>query len=90
MKKNMFLVLSLSFKKMFPIEKIFWIVSYAKEKYHLILDLIVLNKGTLNFNDALMGIYAKERGLNYILSFDKDFDKIAWLKRIENIEALEG
>ncbi len=40
--------------------------------------------GKLNFHDALVLLAAREMGLNYIVSFDEDFDQIAWLVRIKD------
>ena len=37
-------------------------------------------RGELNFNDALLVVGAKEYGIEWILSFDSDFDD--YLKRI--------
>ena len=41
------------------------------------------HKGKLNFHDALIALVSKEMDIEYIVSFDKDFDEIEWLKRVE-------
>ena len=49
-----------------------------------ILNLVRAHKGKLNFHDALIALVSKEMGIKYIVSFDKDFDEIEWLKRVEH------
>jgi predicted nucleic acid-binding protein len=46
------------------------------------LALIEQTKGELNFNDALIVIACRERRIPRLASFDADFDKVAWLKRV--------
>lgn len=38
--------------------------------------------GELNFNDALMSLACREREISLIASFDPDFDRLPWLKRV--------
>lgn len=64
-------------------ESITWVYPRVSELYKAILDLVGAHKGKLNFHDALIALVSKERGIKYIVSFDKDFDKIEWLKRVE-------
>lgn len=52
------------------------------ELYNEILSLIDEHKGRLNFHDALIALTSKEMVIEDILSFDGDFDEIAWLKRV--------
>lgn len=40
------------------------------------------SKGELNFNDALIALACRERGITLIASFDPDFDHVPWLKRV--------
>jgi len=44
---------------------------------------VLLEKGKFNFHDALIQIGAKEMNLQYIISFDEDFDEITDLIRIK-------
>ena len=37
---------------------------------------------TIGVNDALATIYMEKLGINEIYSFDRDFDKVEWVKRI--------
>lgn len=43
----------------------------------------------LNFNDALIALACEELDVSVILSFDGDFDHIAWLKRIADFEGID-
>jgi predicted nucleic acid-binding protein len=44
--------------------------------------------GARNFNDALLALACRERDIAAIASFDADFDRVAWLKRIAAPEDL--
>ena len=46
------------------------------------LNLIRTSSGELNFNDALIALACRERGISTIASFDPDFDQVSWLKRV--------
>ena len=35
-----------------------------------------------HFNDALIALSCRQRSIEYLASFDADFDQISWLKRI--------
>ena len=50
--------------------------------YDEIIELIRSSHGELNFNDSLIAISCRIRKISFLASFDKDFDKIDWLKRI--------
>jgi len=36
----------------------------------------------MNFNDALIALACRERGIPAIASFDADLDQVAWLSRL--------
>ncbi len=57
-----------------------YLMSIIKEKFLEIKEICLDSGGELNFNDALLVIGAKEYGIEWIVSFDSDFDK--FLKRI--------
>jgi predicted nucleic acid-binding protein len=38
--------------------------------------------GELNFNDNLIALLCQEQTIPLLASFDKDFDKVPWLKRV--------
>ena len=42
--------------------------------------------GALNFNDALIALACRERGIPAIASFDADFDQVSWLQRLARPE----
>lgn len=64
-------------------ESITWVYPRVPELYKAILNLVGEHKGKLNFHDALIALVSKEMDIEYIVSFDKDFDEIEWLKRVE-------
>lgn len=63
-------------------DTITWILPDVPHFYPRILDIIRSSSGELNFNDALIALACQERGIPAIASFDADFDRVAWLKRI--------
>ena len=68
----------------FSRDKISWVYSEVERLYDEILDLVARHEGCLNFHDALISLVARERGIGQIVSFDTDFDQIAWLTRISD------
>jgi hypothetical protein len=55
------------------------------------MDLIRSSEGELNFNDSLIALACRERQIASLASFDQDFDRISWLKRVatpEDVNAL--
>jgi len=70
-------------KKKIPDKSITWVYPRVPELYKTILNLVGEHKGKLNFHDALIALVSKEMAIEYIVSFDKDFDEIEWLKRVE-------
>lgn len=67
----------------FPAEALVWSYREAEKLYQEILVLMTLHKGRINFHDSLIALIAREYGLNYIVSFDPDFDEIGWIKRVK-------
>jgi predicted nucleic acid-binding protein len=63
-----------------------WILPGVPDFYCQALDLIRSSSGELNFNDALIALACRERGIPAIASFDADFDQVSWLKRIARPE----
>ena len=70
----------------YPADDIFWVYPRVQEMYAAVIDLIRSSGGELNFNDALIALFCRERGIPAIASFDADFDRIPWLKRIARPE----
>lgn len=65
-----------------PLDALTWILPDVPDLYSEALDLIQTSQGELNFNDALIALACRKRGIPAIASFDADFDQIAWIKRI--------
>jgi len=69
-----------------PSEAITWILPDVPHLYPEALDLIRSSSGALNFNDALIALACRERGIPAIASFDADFDQVSWLRRLARPE----
>lgn len=69
-----------------PVETITWIFPNVPQLYPKVLDLMRASSGELNFHDALIALECRERGIPAIASFDADFDRVAWLKRVAQPE----
>ena len=65
-----------------PLDTITWILPDVPHLYPRVLHLIRSSSGELNFNDALIALACQERGIPAIASFDADFDRVDWLKRV--------
>ena len=69
-----------------PPDTITWILPDAPRLYAEALTLIRSSSGALNFNDALIALACRERGIPAVASFDPDFDQVAWLRRLARPE----
>lgn len=65
-----------------PPQLIIWILPEVPRLYADVLNLMQTSNGELNFNDALIALACRERGITLIASFDPDFDRVPWLKRV--------
>jgi predicted nucleic acid-binding protein len=65
----------------FPPETITWILPDVPRLYEQVLGLIRSSSGELGFNDGLIALACRERGIQALASFDRDFDNIPWLVR---------
>jgi len=65
-----------------PEPGITWIAPAGQRLFRQALDLCREHQGRLNFNDALIALASRELGVQFVVSFDADFDQIAWLSRI--------
>ena len=77
--------IELLFKKwndQIPSDAISWVFPDVPRLYSEIINLVQSSAGSLNFNDALISLACRERGIEAIASFDRDFDQIDWLKRL--------
>jgi predicted nucleic acid-binding protein len=66
-------------------ETLTWILPDVPRLYSEVLDLIRTSSGELNFNDALIALACRERDIPAIASFDADFDRVIWLKRMATL-----
>jgi len=66
-----------------PRDLITWILPDVPRLYPEVLELIRTSSGKLNFNDALIATACRERSIADLASFDADFDRVTWLKRID-------
>jgi len=65
-----------------PSNAISWVFPDVPRLYSETINLIQSSGGSLNFNDALISLTCRERGIKAIASFDGDFDQIDWLERL--------
>lgn len=72
----------------YPVEEILWILPDVPDFYNEIFALMQSSQGELNFNDALIALSCRERNIHYVVSFDRDFDQLSWLKRISSVKDL--
>jgi predicted nucleic acid-binding protein len=66
-----------------PSERVTWISSETQRLYPQIMALVRTHQGKLNFHDALIALACQELEIQHIVSFDRDFDNIDWLTRID-------
>jgi predicted nucleic acid-binding protein len=69
-----------------PAETITWILPDVPRLYPAVLELIRSSSGEMNFNDALIALACREREIPEIASFDADFDRVTWLRRLARPE----
>jgi predicted nucleic acid-binding protein len=72
-----------------PYSNISWVSVLIQTYYSEILELMTHHNGKLNFNDALIVVYMKKNNLQFIASFDSDFDDVAWVQRISTPSDIE-
>lgn len=56
---------------------------WVNEWHDEIVKVVIDTSGKFNFHDALIQLGARKIGLEHIVSFDEDFDKVAGLLRIK-------
>lgn len=69
-----------------PRESLTWILPDVPRLYVQVLELMGSSSGELNFNDALIALACRERDIPAIASFDADFGRINWLRRLATSE----
>lgn len=70
-------------------DKIVSLYKWVDEWYDEIIKIVIDSSGKFNFHDALIQVGAKEMNLEYIISFDEDFDKATGLMRIKEKRDIE-
>jgi predicted nucleic acid-binding protein len=73
-----------------PATRITWTGADLPRLYDEAVKLVRQTEGSLNFNDALIALLCRDFAIEAILSFDQDFDQIAWLKRLTRPEDLQS
>lgn len=66
----------------YPTDDILWVLPDVPVLYGGIIELVRSSGGELNFNDALIALSCRHRGILLIASFDRDFDQLTWLQRV--------
>jgi predicted nucleic acid-binding protein len=66
----------------YPTDGILWLLPDVPLLYVDILQMVRASTGELNFNDALIALSCRQRGISLLASFDRDFDRVPWLQRI--------
>ncbi len=74
--------LSARLKDRFPTKVVTWLYPDLPAQYDAVLSIVEQSNGELNFNDALIVLSCRIRGIQRLASFDADFDQIEGLHRI--------
>lgn len=69
-------------KAEFPTKSILWLYPDLPNLYDEVVTLVEQTDGELNFNDALIALSCRNRNIPWLASFDADFDRVDWLKRV--------
>jgi predicted nucleic acid-binding protein len=65
-----------------PPERITWILPDVPALYVETMENVRAFGGELNFNDVLIALSCRNRGIAHIASFDRDFDRLPRLQRV--------
>ena len=66
----------------YPPGDVLWVLPDVPVLYPEIVELVRSSGGELNFNDALIALSCRHRGIPLLASFDRDFDRLEWLQRV--------
>ncbi len=69
-------------KAEFPTKSIVWLYPDLPNLYDDVVALVEQTDGEMNFNDALIALSCRNRNIPFLASFDADFDRVDWLKRV--------
>ena len=67
-----------------------WLYPDMPAAYDDVLNMVAQSSGELSFNDALIAISCRKRNISLLASFDADFDRVPWLKRVSKPEELSA
>lgn len=79
-----------SLARLVPKDAITWVSSETRRFYDQVVHLIHDTSGDLNFHDALIALMTRSCGIRLIASFDRDFDKVEWLLRVETVDDVKA
>lgn len=65
-----------------------WISASTEQLYGQVLALVREHEGRLNFHDALIALACRELEIEHLAGFDRDFDRVDWLVRIGDADAI--
>jgi predicted nucleic acid-binding protein len=71
------------------VDDITWTSAAVQRLFDDIVSICRAHQGGLNFHDVLLALVCKELKVAHILSFDRDFDEIAWLTRLADVTSIE-
>ena len=71
-----------------PTDILVWLSSETQRLYDQVIESVRSTSGDLNFHDALIALGCRLLGIEVIVSFDRDFDQVAWLTRVDTPEAV--
>lgn len=74
----------------YPLNDVEWLFPSVPLLYPRVIEMVRASKGELNFNDALIALSCQLLNIEFLASFDRDFDSISWLTRIATIEDLQN
>ena len=73
----------------FPRSSLTWVYPDLEKLYDELISLVRDTAGELNFNDALIALACRDRGIQWLASFDADFDRVPWLRRLKDPSELQ-
>lgn len=71
-----------------PTSVLIWLSAETPRLYDRVIELVRETSGMLNFHDALIALGCQKLEVAVIASFDRDFDQVSWLTRVDTPEAV--
>lgn len=72
-----------------PPQRLDWTGPELPRLWNDVLTEMETMKGRLSFHDCLLAVVAREGGLEWVASFDRNFDHVSGLKRVGTVAAFE-